>query len=243
MAVAKLNELAAPAAAAAPAADLVQHGATQKPLTHAEIGSVGIALGALVVGALVGIGVDDENRQAYRPPDGVSIFALFYVVAQAIERLLEPLSRIYGATPAPESATSTTAAASSPDPAGIVNAVTGLVTKSRAVKLRDEAMALSNPQEACKQTAVWQEVVDQIRRNASTLWAVASMIGMMVAGWLGLGLLEAVNAPDVPRELDIIVTGLVLGAGTKPLHDLISNVQASKEKKQNPDAVDGSSAS
>jgi hypothetical protein len=104
-------------------------------------------------------------------------------------------------------------------------------------------MALSNPQEACKQTAVWQEVVDQIRRNASTLWAVASMIGMMVAGWLGLGLLEAVNAPDVPRELDIIVTGLVLGAGTKPLHDLISNVQASKEKKQNPDAVDGSSAS
>jgi hypothetical protein len=29
------------------------------------------------------------------------------------------------------------------------------------------------------------------------------------------------------RWVDLVVTGLVVGAGTKPLHDLISNIQTS----------------
>jgi hypothetical protein len=229
MAVAKVTEVVAGGAPK----EVVKQGGTEKPLTHAELGYMAIAVLALVVGALVGIGLDDEGRQAYQPPDGVSIFALFYIVAQAIERLLEPLSRIYGATPKPQGEAAGE---------GIV-AKLGFVTKSRAVKAQDEAMALSDKDQASKQTAVWQEVIDQIRRNATTLWAVAAMIGMIVSGWIGLGLLEAVNAPDVSREVDIVVTGLILGAGTKPLHDLIENIQASKEKKKNPNTVDGSAAS
>jgi hypothetical protein len=30
----------------------------------------------------------------------------------------------------------------------------------------------------------------------------------------------------------VLVSGLVVGAGTKPLHDLITNIQASKDAKQ-----------
>ena len=35
-----------------------------------------------------------------------------------------------------------------------------------------------------------------------------------------------------PPALDVLVSGLVVGAGTKPLHDLIANIQASKDAKQ-----------
>jgi hypothetical protein len=34
--------------------------------------------------------------------------------------------------------------------------------------------------------------------------------------------------------LDILVTGLAIGGGTKPLHDLIGNLQASKDSKKDP---------
>lgn len=53
---------------------------------------------------------------------------------------------------------------------------------------------------------------------------------MLASGGFGLFLLRAVNAPHVPVWIDVIVTGLVLGAGTKPLHDLITNLQTSAPK-------------
>lgn len=200
-------------------ASAVEAGGTRKPLTRAELTYLAAAVLFVVVGAVVGIAVDDGKRH-YIPPDGVSIFALFYVAAQAIERLLEPLSHFYGAT---------TVGADAPPGAQ------GMITKSVAVKARDAALALSDPVAAAKQSAWWQEMIDQIRRNTATLWALASMLGMILSGWLGLLLLDALRAPNAPRWLDIIVTGLIVGGGTKGLHDLISNIQASKERKQSPD--------
>ena len=199
--------------------DVVEAGGTEKPLTRAELRYLVAAFLFVVVGAVAGILLDDGKRH-YTPPDGVSVFALVYVAAQAIERLLEPLSHFYGAT---------TAGAAPPA------AAPATVTKSIAVKARDTALALSNPVDAARESALWQEMIDQIRRNTTTLWALASMLGMVLSGWLGLLLLDALGAPHAPRWLDIVVTGLIVGGGTKGLHDLISNIQASKERKQNPD--------
>jgi len=33
------------------------------------------------------------------------------------------------------------------------------------------------------------------------------------------------------RALDLLVTGLVVGAGTKPLHDLVANIQKTSSAK------------
>jgi len=41
------------------------------------------------------------------------------------------------------------------------------------------------------EAAWWQEMIEQIRRNTATLRAVASMLGMILAGWLGVLLLDA----------------------------------------------------
>jgi len=39
------------------------------------------------------------------------------------------------------------------------------------------------------------------------------------------------------------LTGIVIGGVTKPLHDLIENIQKSKEDKENPNEVSGQAAS
>jgi hypothetical protein len=224
---------APPVAVAVPALEAaVEAGKTGKPLTRPELGYLAIVLVAVVVGAVVGIVLDDGKR-VYSPPDGVSIFALFYIAAQAIERLLEPLSSFYGRTKASAEAGAALPAAATAN---------ARYTKSEAVKERDKALAFNDATTAAADAAWWQEMVDQIRRNTTTLWAVASMLGMIAAGWLGLLLLHAVKAPNAPRWLDIILTGIVIGGGTKPLHDLIGNIQNAKEKKENPKEVSGQSA-
>ena len=69
------------------------------------------------------------------------------------------------------------------------------------------------------------------------MWALASFLGIVIAAWVGLGLLHTVGVQDAPRWVDVVVTGLAIGGGTKPLHDLIGNLQASKESKSDPAAV------
>jgi len=38
--------------------------------------------------------------------------------------------------------------------------------------------------------------------------------------------------PTPPTYFDVLVTGLVIGGGTKSLHDLIARVEKSKDKAQ-----------
>jgi hypothetical protein len=44
-------------------------------------------------------------------------------------------------------------------------------------------------------------------------------------------LLKTIGASIKWEALDVFVTGLVIGSGTKPLHDLITLVQEKKEEK------------
>jgi len=50
---------------------------------------------------------------------------------------------------------------------------------------------------------------------------------------LGLELLKSVGVASAPVWLEILVTGLAVGGGTKPLHDLIKQLQA-KNKAEDP---------
>jgi hypothetical protein len=54
---------------------------------------------------------------------------------------------------------------------------------------------------------------------------------------LNITLLQAVRANgsgQPPFWADLLVTGLVVGAGTKPLHDLVANIERSKNGKHDP---------
>ena len=46
--------------------------------------------------------------------------------------------------------------------------------------------------------------------------------------------LPAVGATAVPEAVDVAVTGIIVGGGSKALHDLMKNVEKAKEKKEDP---------
>ena len=138
-----------------------------EPRRRADTSWFLVAYAGIAVGAVVGWLL---YRWAQPTPlasgPQVGLFALLYVFAQAIERLLEPV-------------------------ASLLNATTPKEKENKVV----------------------------------VMFALASAIAMILSGWLGIFLLSLIGVHDVPRVVDIAVTGLAIGGGTKPLHDLISLLQ------------------
>lgn len=136
--------------------------------------------------------------------EGVGLFALLYIAAQAIERILEPFSKL--------------------DP-----------KKAELVKDRDDKAAAAQRGAQAKPAADAQGSLDRWRANrAVLLWGAATVLGMFGSAAFGIYLLRLVVVPAAEGgalpslELDILVTGLAIGGGTKPLHDLISRIEKSK---------------
>jgi hypothetical protein len=183
---------------------------------------------AVIAVALVGCGVLNwqVNPVPFTVPAGVGVFAVFYAVTQGLERLLEPISAlVYKTNDAVTDRNRTLAQALSTSPA-------------------------DNRQTAIQKAAAAQAKLDQQRADRAVIfWAVATVLAMAVSAALGLYLLHAVGLPEgswkggpfsaqgLRRWVDLLVTGLAVGGGTKPLHDLISNLQASKEAKKDPPQV------
>ena len=76
------------------------------------------------------------------------------------------------------------------------------------------------------------------RLTAVVTWGVATGLSFLLCAKLNITLMEAVAAngsAQPPFWADLLVTGLVVGAGTKPLHDLVTNIE---HKQDSPRAAD-----
>jgi hypothetical protein len=166
------------------------------------------AYAVAIAGLLIGWGLWKWLKPSgFQPAPGISIFALLYIFAQAIERILEPFSSYVGSAEVDGQTVSKTAAlsalAAAPSP------------KTKAA-------------------------VDQARRaRGIVLWGCASALGMIGSGACGVLLLRTAGVSGARPIFDILVTGLAIGSGTKPLHDLISNIQKNKEGKEDAAATTG----
>lgn len=199
---------------AAPAATV--QAAAPDPAATEVAARPGVALGsALAVGVawlavLVLNGLRPENLPVPLKVSGdVTTFALFYVAAQAIERAIEPFSNLILKTDQ------------------IRKELDHLVAKALTDREEDDARA----------AAAKQDELDQKRGERSlVLWAAASILGMVVSGFTGLYFVGAMLAEgsSFNRALDVLITGLVVGGGSKPLHDLLTKVQKSKEQDEDP---------
>jgi hypothetical protein len=162
------------------------------------------------------------------------IFAPIYAAAQAIERLLEPLAKVLlptqdkkeqaeDAGAKTEQAKAAALALTSQDPAALLGEVTG-----PGVEVKQ---GLDEATDAKKKAAA--ELAKKQSERALVFFAIASCISLALCAVLGLGIITAM-AESPPKEylraIDIALTGLVIGAGTKPLHDLISRVEKAKDK-------------
>jgi hypothetical protein len=76
-----------------------------------------------------------------------------------------------------------------------------------------------------------QHNLDQYRANLTGItFGISAGLAMAVCGYAGIFLLNTVGIATAPW-LDLLVTGLVIAGGTKPLHDLISNISSSTQSK------------
>ena len=177
------------------------------------VGLVVLAVGVAIAWAVYKA-VDPTD---FVPHSDYSAFGGLFVVALAVERLLEPFSGYL------------------------------VPTLEQTKQRRDEKVALAmntGKSEHAKDAANEQKEVAKRRADRGILiWAIASVIAMIGAASLGVFLLRSIVVPpagkDPNRFVDLLVTGLVVGAGTKPLHDLTSRIQVSKDKAQDPADAQG----
>ena len=141
---------------------------------------------------------------------GLTIFAVYFVAAAAIERLLEPLASLL-----PD-----TGDLAAQAHAKTVAAGKALVDTPEAadVPLTEAATAISNATFA----VYWRTVA---------FWALATIIAMIASATLDLYFLRTVGIASGPRYLQVLATGLIIGSGTKPLHDLVGLISKSSATK------------
>jgi hypothetical protein len=231
-----------PAAAAASDPDvqttqsLVDQALTASPPSGtATLAAFGILGAALLAAWLLYLAVgpaDFTPNATYAPLAGL------FVVALSIERLLEPVS-------------------------GWVLPKTELkkherddaVAQAKNTKTHGDLADAANKQKQLDRLRSSRAVI---------MWAIAAALAMIAAACLGFFLLRSLGQPQVTptkatvsvpasqpqtsavptdrktgrrdpnRVLDLLITGLVVGAGTKPLHDLVTRIQASSQNTKDP---------
>lgn len=174
-----------------------------------------------------------EIGPTYKAAEGIGAFALFYIVAQAAERLVEMaipyIDRRSGGKNEKVAARDRK----------VVAAKTGVQDEKeldKAEKAKDVELQAANA----------QAEVDQGRANRTALvFGSTAAIGILLCGYLEADFLTAVGVnfgttPGFANELVMLaVTGLIVGAGSKALHDTISNISKTSEKKDTPAETGG----
>jgi hypothetical protein len=147
----------------------------------------GVGFAALVISVVIVVilylaGIGTQIHIPITSVSGVSIFAIFYLMAQFDERVVEPFSNI--------------------------------------------PQLFGGHDEAKKD--------DKNKARAVSLWCLASGIGIILC-YLTIGLLQVVGvsfalSTNGGHFWDAIISGVIIGGGTKPLHDLINLFDTSSSK-------------
>ncbi|MFJ6099305.1 hypothetical protein [Williamsia muralis] len=144
---------------------------------------------------------------------GFSVFALIYILTQAIERVNELLINILDAV------------FSKVDKKDFAE-----TTKRAALATVKTAKASAGQPVPADQ----EENLATARKELQILTAgTAFGLAFALIAGLDTGLLElTIKSPHIPMGLDWVISAAVISGGTAALHDLISKIQKSKEKDE-----------
>jgi hypothetical protein len=190
--------------------------------TSPSLLSLLFAYALVAVAAFVAVKWAEESDVVIKAAEGFASFAVLYIVVQAVERLVQPFTYFLGKADEKKEAE---------------KALTDAKKEHvRAVLEENSVGAVTAAEKAAEKEAA----LEGIQANRAVLfWALATAIALVVCGRLGLGLIQSVaevtgsEGSEIPawfRNWDVVITGLAIGAGTKPLHDLISFIQSKKEE-------------
>lgn len=183
-----------------------------------------VAIVLAAIGLIVGLYLlGDKHPGLIKLPEvaaGTSTFAILYVFAQSIERLLVPVSWFGG---------------------GFLN---GLIKKKVKQNKQFAEVEMANAADDAKQSKAQAAAnaahdADQYRANlTATSFGVASLLAFIAVGYSGALFLHLTGI-KVAGWLDLVATGLAVAGGTKPLHDLIDNVTKASAGQIRRDCVEG----
>jgi hypothetical protein len=170
----------------------------------------GIAIAAAISWWLWDVVVEPSD---FVPRSDYTALAGVIFIATAIERLLEPVSRYL--VPAEEQERKADA------------------SKAQAVNQAADRDVTEAEMKVHANDAA--EAISKLRRRKSeraiAFWAISTSIAMLFAAISGVFFLRVVSSSTTTnRFVDLLLTGLIVGGGTKPTHDLISMLEASKNK-------------
>jgi hypothetical protein len=155
------------------------------------------------------------NADEIHLPDATALFGVLFAFATAVERVLEPFARFFPGQHAKGE---------------LERAVANLANKYHDASLDDLV-----------QVAHAKSMVDKGRANRGLVsWGLAVGLATVASSAGGLYLLHSIAGEGwngIAVWVDAIVTGIVVGSGTKPLHDVISKVQKNKEKSEDATAA------
>jgi hypothetical protein len=141
-----------------------------------------------------------------------NVFAVFYVVAQVIERVLEFIknsSGVYDETRA------------------------NIETAER--RIEDQKKIIERAREAGEDLEKHYGKLNELLKAKNKMdnkmvidfFVYSSGLGILVCWLLHVRFLTLLEVPAHPW-LDTLITGLVVGSGTKPLHDLIKYIEKAR---------------
>jgi hypothetical protein len=172
----------------------------------AGIGTVGAGFLLLIVGTVAAYLLQRYGTNAipFKIGNQTSAYAGLVVFAAAVERVLEPFAHW----------------------------LPGARTKNE-YEAAVAALTNGHPGVTLGAVATAKARLDRAQANRTVLmWALATAVATAAAGASGFYLLHMIAASDwagsIPLWVDALVTGLVVGTGTKPLHDLITRAQESR---------------
>ena len=173
------------------------------PGTGQQIGYTALGVGLAAAAFFIAWGLHGSRSSTYRIDNQWSAFTGLFILALAIERAIAPFSRKLG-----------------PD-------------TSKRKEARSRALASAQADNATEIAVEYHLAVEMCRRlTAVVTWGVATGLAFLLCAQLNITLMQAVRANGSgapPFWADLLVTGLVVGAGTKPLHDLVSNIERGKQ--------------
>jgi hypothetical protein len=173
-------------------------------------------LGLAVVGWIAGTSLVSQSP-TFTPMEGIGVFALVYILAQAVERLVEIILSVVDSL------------------AGKAGKELAPTTKAKALRALSAvpAAAAAPAGVAANAAAIEKEQARSAESDTHALaFGLALGIAFLGCGYFEVGLLKLIGVEQVPIWVDRFVSGIIVAGGAKPLHDLISKVQTSKQKDQ-----------
>jgi hypothetical protein len=113
-------------------------------------------------------------------------------------------------------------------------------TLMNAIKKKVRDAELQVGEASAKLAALTRDPKYLAWKRTITIW-LGLMLGLIVAIVSDEGVFEHLNM-SVPRILDMMVTGFVIGAGSGPMHSLIGILQSAKSTLENVGSLTGVSA-